>query len=447
MSSPLAPERTTTALDVLAEPRRRYLLATLVDREDASPIDLPSTVDPTSLESLATEVATGEHDCPIVTDEQCERIHISLVHAHVPRLADVGVLHESDGEDATVALADHPILEAEWVRTLIADPTGEAFPADEATLNWTLEALRAPRARTVCAALAERRGAISVSDLAAAIVAREGDAETRLVDVTEAECAAVAATLVHEHLPALSEAGLVEYDDAARRVAIATDAPQWRADWLVEGPLADIADLVETFRESPVASSGDGVGAGGPTADGPSTDRGDDGIADRIAACRTIEGRENVFDRGHEIANDADEELFVTVPDGNRIGRECLECWRDAVDRGVDVYVGSRSPRVRDTIRSSIPGATVCEPQFDWLNFPIEEANHGHVVFADRDRALIVTTEKSAPDGELRVGAIAGDGRENALVSLICEHLEPRLERLTTARDERDAQDETPLPM
>lgn len=266
----------TTALDALAAPQRRYLLATLLERADTSSTDRPSTSERLSVETLATEVATIEHDCPIVTDEQCERVHIELIHAHVPRLVDADLLSRHDDSDATtVALADHPVLESAWVRSLLDDPTGETLPVDEGTFDRTLEALRSPRRRTVCAALARRRGTVSVADLAAAVVAREGSDGTRLVDVTESACTDVATSLVHEQLPILSNAGLVEYDDGAGEVALATDAPQWRIDWVTEGPLADVAELVEaTATDAPDAdaTATDALATSEPTADESAAD-------------------------------------------------------------------------------------------------------------------------------------------------------------------------------
>ncbi|WP_226005407.1 DUF7344 domain-containing protein [Natrinema salinisoli] len=448
MSSPPNAEMTTAALDSLANPCRRYLLAALLEREDTSTVDPSPESEPMSITALATEVATWEHDCPIVTNDQFEQSHVGLVHAHVPRLVDSGVvIRNDDGAVTTVALADHPILEIEWVRTLLDDPAGDAFAADEATLNRTLEVLRNPRARTVVTVLATRRGAVPVSDLAATVVAREGGDETRLVDVTEAACASVAATLVHHHLPALSDAGLLTYDETTRRAGIAPDAPQWESDWVVEGPLADMAALVRELRTPAAVSSDNRVAPNGSATNQPTAGSGPDETDARGNTCRTIDGVENVFARGHEIADHAEDELFVTIPDGDRIGATCLERWHAAAERGIDVYVGSRSPRVRDTIRSAVPKATVCEPQFDWLNFSTTEAHHGHVVFADRETALLVAAEGTRSDGEGRMVAITGDGRENPLVSLVREQLGPRIERLAAVRDERDGQSKTPLPM
>ncbi len=276
MSSPPAPE-TTVAADVLSEPRRRYLLATLLERADAAPDRTPRT-DPLSIETLATEVATTEQGCPIVTDDQCERTHVTLVHAHVPRLVDLGLLRRTTRGDTTmVGLADHPVLEADWVRAVLDDPTGESFPGDEETLNRTLEALHAPRRRAVCAVLATRHGDVSVTELAAAIVARANADGTGDTDEGAAKETHVAESLVHEHLPVLADAGLVEYDREAGYVALATDAPQWEVDWLLEGPLADAAGLERCSgrQDEPIADrSGsdeatvEGVAATEPVRDG-----------------------------------------------------------------------------------------------------------------------------------------------------------------------------------
>ena len=249
MSPPPSTEL-TTALDVLVEPRRRYLLATLREHADASEPDAPPASEGMSIDALATAVATMEHGSATVTDEQSGRVRLTLVHAHLPRLVDAGlVVTHTDGNATTVALTDHPLLEAEWVRSILADPTGEAFPADETTLNRTLEALRSPRRRTVCTALATQHEAVPVSDLAATVVAREANNGAGKVDVTESARTAVETSLVHEHLPALSAADLVEYDAAARTVALAIDAPLWQADWATDGPLAAVAEFVRHRAE------------------------------------------------------------------------------------------------------------------------------------------------------------------------------------------------------
>jgi len=68
--------------EALAHPRRRYLCCTL--RGDTQ----------WTLTDLATKIAAYEAELPenAVTDHQRERAYVSLYHAHVPKLADLGVI-------------------------------------------------------------------------------------------------------------------------------------------------------------------------------------------------------------------------------------------------------------------------------------------------------------------------------------------------------------------
>ncbi|RQH03481.1 DUF7344 domain-containing protein [Natrarchaeobius oligotrophus] len=418
MSSPPGDESSTTvAFDVLSSPVRRQLVSALLERAEST--DSRTDVESTSIDELTTDVASAHHGHPIVTDDQWSQTRVSLVHAHLPRLEERGLLAcEPGGDGITVALEDHPLLEIGWVRTLLADPTGGSI-REEGVLNRTLDSLRPPRGRTTCAALAKRRDAVPVVDLAAMVAATEADADTRLVDVSETDCRAVATTLAHRHLPALANAGVLEYDRDDETAAIDPAAPQWRADWLLDSPLGSVAkQLRPALDESGDRSAGGGVG------------RRTNGVPPSVGEteCRTIDGAVNVVAHSQEIVDDADEELFVMAPDDDVFQPGCLERWRAAAERGVDIYVGSHSPRLRDTVRATVPDATVCKPQFDWINVPVENIHHGRVVFADRQRAMVVTIDESR--GDRRVTAITGTGEENALVRLVREHVGPRLDRL-----------------
>ena len=68
--------------EALAHARRRYVCYSLL--EDAQQ----------SLTELATAIAAWENDVPegAVTRRQRERVYVSLYHAHVPELVDIGVV-------------------------------------------------------------------------------------------------------------------------------------------------------------------------------------------------------------------------------------------------------------------------------------------------------------------------------------------------------------------
>lgn len=242
MSARIETEATAAAVEALADSRRRHLLSILVERAESL-----------SLDALATEVAASEHGFPIVPDDHVRSVHVELVHNHVPRLLEAGLLTDATvGGTRTVGLADHPLLETEWVALLLETPAGG--PAtDEETVNRTLEALGPRLRRIVCDELAKRPDGLAVTDLAATVVARTDD--VRLGDVAEPDWTPVATALVHDHLPALADAGLVEYDRQNATASIAADAPQWRAEWLAASPLGTVASMVDARRSPDDGSS------------------------------------------------------------------------------------------------------------------------------------------------------------------------------------------------
>lgn len=71
-----------TACSLLSNTRRRHLLACFQD----------SAVRPVA--ELAVEIAAREQEVPVSAVDEAirERVHISLVHNHIPRLVDHGVL-------------------------------------------------------------------------------------------------------------------------------------------------------------------------------------------------------------------------------------------------------------------------------------------------------------------------------------------------------------------
>lgn len=82
--------------EALGHPRRRYLCYTLLEETEWS------------LADLATKIVSWENDIPEqeVTENQQERVYVSLYHSHVPKLADEGVI-TFDDVDETVTPAEN----------------------------------------------------------------------------------------------------------------------------------------------------------------------------------------------------------------------------------------------------------------------------------------------------------------------------------------------------
>ncbi|WP_293027347.1 hypothetical protein [Natronococcus sp.] len=159
--------------DALRHPRRIHLLAAL---ENGS----------CTLEDLADAIAARE-------SADREEIRIELVHNHLPRLADHGIL-EWDGETASLPI-ERSLPVADLSRLL-----EDRNRAD----GRTLETLVHPVRTQLYAMLAELDRPVSVDTLAAELIERDVDS---LSEGSEARLA-----LYHVHLPAMADVGAIEFD-------------------------------------------------------------------------------------------------------------------------------------------------------------------------------------------------------------------------------------------
>lgn len=215
----------------------------------------------------------------------------------------------------------------------------------------------------------------------------------------ERELERVLISLHHRRLPKLAEAGLVEYDSdgkAVSRGGYSAVDPEWLDVELVD-------ELLARFRTETGADE-DALGV--------------------------IEGRESVIEYGRRLADEAEDELFLKYVSDDLLESECLRHARDALDRGVDISLGSRDPGVRDLVREQLPGVELWEPQFDWTNAPSTYPRIGRLVLADRDKVMLGMVTESNGERTTAERAVIGRGEENPLVVLVRDLLGPRIDHL-----------------
>lgn len=372
--SPNPPPANPALLTSLRSTSRREVLEILRNR--SAPIDV---------QELATNLAArvGEKSLLEVTPEEVAAIRVDLRHVHLPHLSQAGLV-DWDRSAGTVTTMNHPAL---------SDPTFEAMLAvDAPDWNAVVDAVASRRRRVVLATLRDADGPLTRPDLVERVHARLEDAgadESLTPDELLTE-------LHHAHLPKLEAAGLVASDDAG--TVEYHGHPALADEWL------DFGD-----DETPSAIL-------------PSARRSDD--------LWTIEGREDIVAHGQSLFDAADDELFLMVTTDGLLDEECIRRLQAAVDRGVDAYLGSQTPAVRDLVRERVPEVSLWEPQLDWLNLPPDHETVGRLVMADREAVMLATLGDETDGPHREETAIAGAGENNPLVALLRELLGSRLDHL-----------------
>ncbi|WP_254768783.1 DUF7344 domain-containing protein [Salinilacihabitans rarus] len=89
-------ERMDAACTLLAEPQRRFLLYLLAGRGESH----------ANLDALVPQIAAWERGVPVaaVDEEARQLVYVSMVHNHLPRLADYGIV-EYDLRSGDVVVA------------------------------------------------------------------------------------------------------------------------------------------------------------------------------------------------------------------------------------------------------------------------------------------------------------------------------------------------------
>ncbi|WP_436348907.1 DUF7344 domain-containing protein [Natronorubrum sp. FCH18a] len=226
----------------------------------------------------------------------------------------------------------------------------------------------------------------------------------QLVSADEKELNQTIISLHHNYLPRLDEVGLITYDHD-ENVVTTGDYSTGNADWM------DIDALDELISQF-------GTGY-----------RPDERTVGRL------EGREAVYDYCRDLADRADEELFLIYASNDLLDEACLPYAENAMDRGVELHAGTKNQDAREFFRERLPEATIWDPQMDWM---YEQANYPKVsrlIVADRETVVVGLWDEDATGAKTEV-AMIGEGRTNPLVVLTRELLGARLDHLDYQSDE-----------
>lgn len=183
------------AFRCLADARNRVVLGRLLEAAaHTEPID--------ALESALAEAFGPERpDAP----------RLWLVHELLPRLEDAGLVVV---DDERALATDHAALGDPVIRSLLSD----GARTDEA-VDAFLRAVANPRRRRLCSVLRRRDEPTTIRNAARALAAVEAAGREASYRELAAE---IRVSLVHEHVPALVSAGVLERDAGGR---IALDGP------------------------------------------------------------------------------------------------------------------------------------------------------------------------------------------------------------------------------
>ncbi|MFP8952891.1 ArsR family transcriptional regulator [Natrialbaceae archaeon A-arb3/5] len=254
-----------------------------------------------------------------------------------------------------------------------------------------------PTKRAVLDVLNDTARQLSVTELADELVSREAV----IFDSAEYEAKVDQhrVSLHHSHLPELDEAGLIEYDPDENVVSggtLSSVAVEWEEITLLD-------ELLSGFngRHEP-----DGREIG------------------------VVEGKDEIYEYGRDLADTADDELFLIYTTDELLDESCLPNAKRAIERGVEFYAGAKCPSARRFFRRRLPEATVWEPQLDWMSDPERCPTISRLIFADRERVVVGLWDELAADGSKTEIGMIGEGRTNPFVVLVRELLGPRLDHL-----------------
>lgn len=247
--------------------------------------------------------------------------------------------------------------------------------------------------RAILTVLNESPHGLSVTEIATHLISENGKERDQMT-----------ISLHHNYLPRLVEAGLITYD-RGENIVTARNEMASNAEWMDTDVLNELISRFQTRHRTDESTVG------------------------------RLEGRKDVYDYCRELADRAEDELFLIYASDELLDEECLPYAERAIERGVEFHAGTKNKEAREFFREYLPEATIWDPQMDWM---YQQANYPKVsrlIVADREKVAVGLWSEDT-DGTKTEIAMVGEGKTNPLVVLIRELLGPRLDHLDYQSDE-----------
>ena len=171
----------TECYDVLRHPRRLRLLEVLGTYRTRL-----------TLEELTTELVERE-SLEVSTGQARHDVRVSLVHNHLPRLAEYDIL-EWDAETGAELVDEPPVHPADLAGLLALCESNHG--------QELLDAIVHPVRMPIVSILSDHKRPLSVEQLASELVAHDTDVDAERATLS----------LYHSHLPMLADVGVLEFD-------------------------------------------------------------------------------------------------------------------------------------------------------------------------------------------------------------------------------------------
>jgi len=133
----------------------------------------------------------------------------------------------------------------------------------------------------------------------------------------------------------------------------------------------------------------------------------------------TMEGEAAVSERLATLVADADDEVLLAVAAEALLGNDLIDALANAVDRSVDVVIGSPSDPIRERLLEAAPDADVVETWTWWESYPIQPGAVTSVCMVDGDALLVSADAATDLPGVRKHRAIWTDSAEAPVVGLM----------------------------